>query len=374
MSKIPLLRPYFDGEELKEIQKVLDSGWVSQGPKVEEFEHILAEYLGVKYCIAVCNCTAALHVSLLSVGVKENDEVLVADYTFPATGHAVLYCRAHPVFVDVDPRTYNMDPRALEDKISEKAKAVIPVHTFGQPADMGPLVDIARNHDLKIIEDAACALGAKYKNQYAGTMGDVGCFSLHARKGITTGEGGFVVTNDRDIAERVQMLSVFGMTSAWEREKEGAFIIPEFREVGYNYKMSDINAAIGIAQMRKLDKIIRRKQALATYWDNLLEDIPLIEPPFVNEHVTPVYQSYVPLVDRKIRRDHLITVLGKKGVQATIGTYASHIQPVYRTQDVCPVSLDTFRRAVALPMYYNLGESDIDKAAAAVKEALEESQ
>jgi perosamine synthetase len=374
MIKIPLLRPYFDGEELKEIQKVLDSGWVSQGPKVEEFEHILAEYLGVKYCIAVCNCTAALHVSLLSVGIRENDEVLVADYTFPATGHAVLYCRARPVFVDVDPRTYNMDPRALEDKISEKAKAVIPVHTFGQPADMDPLMDIAQDYDLKIIEDAACALGARYKNQYVGTMGDVGCFSLHARKGITTGEGGFVVTNDRDIAERIQMLSVFGMTSAWEREKEGAFVISEFREIGYNYKMSDINAAIGIAQMRKLDKIIKRKQALATCWDELLEDIPLIEPPFVNEHVTPVYQSYVPLVDRKIRRDHLITVLGNKGVQATIGTYASHIQPVYRTQDVCPVSLDTFRRAVALPMYYTLGESDIDRAAAALKEALEESQ
>jgi perosamine synthetase len=374
MIKIPLLRPYFDGEELKEIQKVLDSGWVSQGPKVEEFEHILAEYLGVKYCIAVCNCTAALHVSLLSVWIRENDEVLVADYTFPATGHAVLYCRARPVFVDVDPRTYNMDPRALEDKISEKAKAVIPVHTFGQPADMDPLMDIAQDYDLKIIEDAACALGARYKNQYVGTMGDVGCFSLHARKGITTGEGGFVVTNDRDIAERIQMLSVFGMTSAWEREKEGAFVISEFREIGYNYKMSDINAAIGIAQMRKLDKIIKRKQALATCWDELLEDIPLIEPPFVNEHVTPVYQSYVPLVDRKIRRDHLITVLGNKGVQATIGTYASHIQPVYRTQDVCPVSLDTFRRAVALPMYYTLGESDIDRAAAALKEALEESQ
>ena len=257
---IPLLRPYFDSEELEEIQKVLDSGWVSQGPKVKEFEDRIAEYLGIKYAIAVTNCTSALHLALLGIGVKEGDEVLVADYTFPATGHAVLYCRAKPIFVDINSQTYNIDSALIEDKITDKTKAIIPVHTFGQPAEIDEIIELAEDHNLKVIEDAACALGAKYKDKYAGTLGDMGCFSFHARKGITTGEGGMVVTDNKNIAEKIRNLSVFGMTSAWDREKSTEFIIPEFTELGYNYKMSDITAAIGVAQLKKLDKIVERKR------------------------------------------------------------------------------------------------------------------
>lgn len=372
MVKIPLLRPYFDGEELREIQKVLDSGWVSQGPKVEEFENNLAEFLGVEHCIAVCNCTAALHVALLSVGIKEKDEVLAADYTFPATGHAVLYCRAHPVFVDVDIKTYNMDPCTLEEKMSEKTRAVIPVHTFGQPAEMDAILEIAQDHNLFVIEDAACALGAKYKNQYAGTLGDVGCFSLHARKGITTGEGGIVVTNDRDIAKKVRTLSRFGMTGAWEREKRSTFVVPEFCDLGYNYKLSDINAAVGIAQMKNLDKIIKRKRALAQYWDETLESTSGIRAPYVDKNSYHIYQSYVALVDTYIERNRLIELLMERGVQTQIGTYASHLQPVYKSCYTCPRSAEIFKRALALPLYYALQKKDIDEASAHLKETLEE--
>ena len=371
--KIPLLKPHFDGEEIREIQKVLESGWVSQGPKTEELEKLICEYLHVNHAIAVNNCTAALHVSLLSMGITAHDEVLVADYTFPATGHAVLYCGGRPVFVDVDARTYNINPAELEGKISEKTKAIIPVHTFGQAADMDTIMEVAEQYSIPVIEDAACALGATYKKKYAGTMGDIGCFSFHARKGITTGEGGMVVTRNEELAQKIRRLSVFGMTSAWEREKK-AFSIPEFVEVGYNYKMSDINAAVGVAQQRKLDTIIKRKGVLAQYWDEILEDICDIEPPYVEKNVTHVYQSYVPLVDRKIRRNHLIRALLKRGVQANIGTYASHIQPVYKSEDRCPVSLDIFRRALALPLYYSLKESEIDAAASSLKAALEESK
>lgn len=370
--KIPLLKPHFDGEEIREIQKVLESGWVSQGPKTEELEKLICEYLHVNHAIAVNNCTAALHVSLLSIGITAHDEVLVADYTFPATGHAVLYCGGRPVFVDVDARTYNINPAELEGKISEKTKAIIPVHTFGQAADMDTIMAVAEQYSIPVIEDAACALGATYKKKYAGTIGDIGCFSFHARKGITTGEGGMVVTRNEELAQKIRRLSVFGMTSAWEREKK-AFSIPEFVDVGYNYKMSDINAAVGVAQLKKLDTIIKRKRVLAQYWDEILEDIPDIEPPYVEKNVTHVYQSYVPLVDRKIRRNHLIRALLKRGVQANIGTYASHIQPVYKSEDRCPVSLDIFRRAVALPMYYSLKESEINTAAW-LKAALEESK
>ena len=371
--KIPLLKPHFDSEELKEIQKVLDSGWVSKGPKVKEFEDKIAEYLGVKYAIAVTNCTSALHLSLLSIGIKKGDDVLVADYTFPATGHVVLYCRAKPVFVDVDLKTYNMDSALIKEKIANKTtKAIIPVHTFGQPAEMDAIMDIAEDYNLKVIEDAACALGAKYKNKYAGTIGDIGCFSFHARKGITTGEGGMIVTDNKNLAEKIRNLSVFGMTSAWDREKSDKFIIPEFTEVGYNYKMSDIIAAVGVAQLGKLDKIIERKRELAKYWDEKLREIDFIETPYVSEDVKHIYQSYVALVDRHINRNKLIVTLMKRGIQTQIGTYASHIQPVYNSNQKCPNSLEIFNRSLALPMYYMLEEKDIDIAAVFVKKTLED--
>jgi dTDP-4-amino-4,6-dideoxygalactose transaminase len=314
-----------------------------------------------------------LHLSLLSIGIRDKDEVLVADYTFPATGHAVLYCRATPVFVDVDLQTYNMNPDVIEEKITEKTRAIIPVHTFGQPADMDEIITIAREHDLTVIEDSACALGAVYKNQYAGTIGDIGCFSFHARKGITTGEGGMVVTDNQDLADKIRKLSVFGMVSAWDREKSGRVVIPEFTELGYNYKMSDINAAIGIAQLRKLDKIIEKKRMLATYWDEILEPIDLIEAPYISRNRTHVYQSYVALVDTCVKRNSVIERLMAKGIQTQIGTYASHIQPVYSSSHTCLNSLEIFNRSLALPLYYTLEKEDIEKVAAHLRNALEES-
>lgn len=371
--KIPLIKPYFDSEELKEVQEVLKSGWVSQGPKVREIESKIAEYLGVKYAIGVSNCTSALHLALLSIGIKGSDEVLVADFTFPATGHSVLYCRAKPVFVDIDLKTYNIDPALIEEKITNKTKAIIPVHTFGQPAEMDKIMEIAERYNLKVIEDAACALGAKYKNKYGGAIGDIGCFSFHARKGITTGEGGMVVTNNESLADKIRRLSVFGMTvSSWDREISDKFIIPEFTELGYNYKMSDITAAVGVAQLRKFDRIIERKQELARYWNEKLEEMEFIEHPYVSENVKHIYQSYVALVDKHINRNKLIETLLKKGIQTQIGTYTSHIQPVYNSKDKCPNSLEVFNRSLALPMYYTLKEEDIDMVAVYLKKALEE--
>jgi len=366
--KIPLLRPYFDIEEIKEIKNVLDSGWVSQGPKVKEFEYCISKYLDIKYVIAVTNCTSALHLSLLSIGIKQGDEVLVADYTFPATGHAVLYCGAKPVFVDIDIKTYNVDSELIEEKITDKTRAILPVHTFGNPVAMKKILEISREYNLKIIEDAACALGAKYQDKYAGTIGDVGCFSLHARKGITTGEGGLVVTNDKDVADNIRMLSVFGIKSAWEREKKNEFTVPEFYKVGYNYKMSDINAAVGVAQLKKLEKIMTRKRELAKYWDDILSHVDYMEPPFVSNNVKHAFQSYVPLVNKYVSRNKIITNLMRKGVQTNIGTYSSHIQPVYNSKEVCKNSLEVFNRAIALPMYYTLKEHEIEVVAKYLKD------
>ncbi len=369
---IPLTRPYFGSEELEEIEEVLDSGWVSQGPKTKEFEDAFAKYVGAKYAVAVTNCTAALHLSLLGIGISKGDEVLVADFTHPATGHSVLYCGAKPIFIDVDPKTYNIDPGLIEEKITEKTKAIIPVHTFGQPADMDPIMEIASDYGLRVIEDAACAHGAKYKGNFAGTIGDTGCFSFHARKGMTTGEGGMVVTDNKELAEEIRSLSVYGTVSAWDREKSDKFIIPEFVKLGYNYKMSDISAAVGIVQLRRLDKLIEKKRTLARYWNEKLQEIEFIEPPYCSEDVRHVYQSYVALVDKRINRNKLIERLRKEGIQTQIGTYACHVQPVYKSEQKCPNSLDIFNRSLALPMYYKLKEEDIDIAVAHLKAALGE--
>jgi len=372
MTKIPLIRPYFDSEELEEIKKVLDSGWVSRGPKAEEFENKIAQYVDVKYAIAVTNCTSALHLSLLSIDIKKGDEVLVADYTFPATGHAVLYCRAKPVFIDIDPRTYNIDPNLIEEKITKKTKAIIPVHTFGQPADMSKIISIAKEHDLKVIEDAACALDAKYRGKFAGSIGDLGCFSFHARKGITTGEGGMVVTNNEVLAKKIRKLSVFGMTPVWDRNKDGDYKIPQFENLGYNYKMSDILAAVGVVQLNKLDHIIKRKRQLAKYYDEKLESNEYITAPYVDKNVEHIYQSYVPLVNNNVDRNKLIKRLLGKDVETQIGTFASHIQPIYNSKDKCPNSTEIFNRSLALPMYYALKEEEIDIVIRNLKKAIGE--
>lgn len=369
-EKIPLMRPYFDSEELDEIKKVLDSGWVSQGPKTKEFEEKARDYLGVKHAIPVANCTAALHLALISIGTKKGDEVIVADYTYPATGHSVVYCGAKPRFIDIDPKTYNLNPSLLKKKLTPRTKAVIPVHTFGQPADMDPINEFATDNNLWVIEDAACAFGATYRGWKAGTIGDIGCFSFHARKGLTTGEGGMIVTADKSLAEKMRHLSVFGMKIAWDREGSKGFSVPTFTDIGYNYKMSDITAAVGIVQLRRLDRVLAKKRKIAKQWDSLLSGMGNIQPPGVHRKCKHVYQTYTALLDRKINRNRIIDRLAKFGVQANIGTYASHIQPVYKSRDRCPTSLDIFNRALALPLYYSMTSSQVEEAAKALRSVL----
>ncbi|MDY6931340.1 MAG: DegT/DnrJ/EryC1/StrS family aminotransferase [Halobacteriota archaeon] len=368
---IPLTRPYFNSDELKEIETVLNSGWVSQGPKVIEFENKFAEYIGSKYAVAVTNCTCALHLSLLALGVGVGDEVLVADFTHPATGHSVLYCGSKPIFIDVDKRTYNINPDLLEDKITENTKAIIPVHIFGQPANMDPILEIASDHNLYVIEDAACAHGAKYKGKNSGTMGIVGCFSFHARKGVTTGEGGVVVTNDKELADEIRNLSTYGTTTC---NNNGAdeFTITKFIKLGFNYKMSDISAAVGVAQLRKLDSLIEKRILLAKYWDEKIGELDFIEPPFCIEDVKHVYQSYVCLVDQKIMRNTLIERTRRMGVQTQIGTYACHIQPIYNSEQKCLNSFDLYKRSISLPMYFKESEEVIDDAIRVLKKAIGE--
>jgi len=365
---IPLHRPYIGEEELEEVKKVLDSRWLTQGPKVTEFEEEVKKFLGVKYAIACSSCTTALHLALLSVGVGPGDYVMVADYTYPATGHAVMYCGASPIFFDVDPKTYNINPEKLYTLGG--TKAIIPVHTFGQCADMDPIMEIAKKKGIKVIEDAACAMGSKYKDRYAGTIGDINCFSFHATKGVGIGEGGMVTTNNKELADKARMLSTFGIEPSWDRDKNDEFTLPVFKELGYNYKLSDVSAAIGLVQMKKVDKVVKRKRELAKYWDMKLEDIDGITAPYVEEYNYHNYQGYTTLVDKGIDRNTLIQTLKNKGLQTQIGTYSSCIQPIYGKKMkliTLPNSFDIYNRALRLPMYYELTEDDIDKACEILK-------
>jgi perosamine synthetase len=367
---VPLHRPYISEEELTEIKKVLDSRWLTQGPKVMEFENAVRNYLRVGYSVACSSCTAALHLSLMALDLPDWSHIMVADYTYPATSHAVMYCGYKPIFVDVDPLTYNIDINDMEAKLTKNVTAIIPVHTFGQCADMDPIINFASENGLYVIEDAACAMGSKYKDRYAGTFGDINCFSLHATKGIGIGEGGIITTNSKELADRARKFAYFGIESSWNKENANEFSIPVFDTLGYNYKLSDVSAAMAVVQMQKLDKVITRKQILAEYWDAQLIGMRGISKPFVDPNCFHNYQGYTTLLDEGIDRNLVIQTLKEKGVQTQIGTYACHIQPVYNTDIVCPTSLDMHNRTLRLPMYYELTTELIDEAAEKLEETL----
>lgn len=369
--KIPLTRPSFGQEEILEIERTLASGWVAgQGPKGKEFAAQFAKVIGAEHAHPVSSCTAALHLSLLALDIGEGDEVLVPDFTFPATAHATLYVGAKPRFIDVDLKTYNLDPERVKEQITERIKAIIPVHMFGQAAEMGEIMKIAKQHSLKVVEDCACAAGAHFQNQFVGTFGDIGCFSFHARKNITSGEGGMVVTQDRGIFETVQQLSFFGIQSAFDRQESQEAVIPEVSMVGYNYKMSDLQAALGLAQLKKLPAVIKRKQELAKYYDEQLEKLEFVQPPFVAKGCEHIYQSYVCVLDKKINRNRVMMQMKKQGIQTQFGTYACSVQPVYKTKNQCPNSVHLFKQSLALPMFYDLTFEEMDTVLKALRACL----
>ncbi|KPL19216.1 MAG: glutamine--scyllo-inositol aminotransferase [candidate division Zixibacteria bacterium SM23_81] len=355
---IRLARPQIGQEEIKEVSKVLGSGFLVQGKNVEKFETKVAEYLKVKYAIAVSSGTAALHLSLMALGIKEGDEVILPDFTFPATGNVVALVGAKPILVDIDLKTYNIDPTKIEENITPQTKAVIPVHEFGQAADIDSILAIAGKYDLSTIEDAACALGAESKGRKCGTLGDIGCFSFHPRKAITTGEGGMVVTNSKQLAEKARALRNHGMAI-----KEGR---NSFEYAGFNYRMTDFQGAMGWIQIKKLDEIIEKRRALASSYNALLKDLKEIQTPFEKAGNKHIYQSYVVLLNKQIKRDNIIRKLRERGIETTIGTYCLHCQPFYRKNysyrdGQFKNSSTAFKQSLCLPLHIKLKPVDARK-------------
>jgi dTDP-4-amino-4,6-dideoxygalactose transaminase len=372
---IPLGFPSLGPAELAAVEATFRSGWVAgQGPRAQALEAAFADRCGVGHAVAVSNCTAGLHLALLALGVGRGDEVLVADYTFPATGHAVLYCGARPVFVDVRPDTATIDPSTFAAAITPRTRGVVVVDALGQMADYDEIEAVARAHGLFVLEDAACATGASYRGRPAGSFGDVACFSLHGRKGITCGEGGVVTTDDPAIAERVRKLSCFGMESAFARQQSTELPIPEFDELGYNYKLSDILAAIALVQLERLDELLARRRASAARYRAQLRSVPFVTAPGDVDDRQPVFQTYAVTVDEAVSRDRVAVALRARGIGSNIGTYASHLQPVYTTAAgapaPCPTSASLFRRHLALPMHAELSDDDVDHVVAVLAEVI----
>jgi perosamine synthetase len=368
---IALGQPTIGEPELRAIDEVFRSGWIAgNGPTGKRFGEEFARVAGTAHALPVNNCTAALHLAVSALGAGQGDEVVVADYTFPATGHAVIYTGARPVFADVRPDTATVDPAAVEAAVTGRTVGIIAVDAMGQCADYTELQALADARGLWLVEDAACASGATYQGRPAGSFGDAACFSFHGRKGITAGEGGALTTDRSDVAATARKTHAFGIESALTRAGSTDLPIPEFDEIGYNYKLSDVSAAIMLAQLDRLPTLLAARQAVAAAYQELLGDLELVTLPHTAPDRTHSWQTYALTLDPSLDRGTVATELRKRGVQCNFGTYASHLQPVYGATTECPVSADLFRRHLAIPMHANLTESQVERVASVVRDVV----
>ncbi|MFD3701041.1 DegT/DnrJ/EryC1/StrS family aminotransferase [Streptomyces sp. NPDC058646] len=371
MEKIPLVHASLGEQELAAVAEVFASGWpAGQGPQGKALEALLKERYGAGDAVAVSNCGAALHLAMLAFRVQPGDEVIVADYTFPAPAHAVRYVGATPVFADVRADTGTVDPQAVADLVGPRTVGIIAVDTVGLPADYTELQAIADRHGLFLVEDAACAVGATYKGREAGALAEVACLSFHGRKGATSGEGGALIAADAAIGADARQRSSFGIGSIYDQGQVIGLPIPEFTEIGYNFKLSDIAAAILQVQIGRIGELLERRRAVAARYAELFADEELLTVPHVPLDRTHAWQSYLVTLDPAVDRGGVATDLRAQGIGSLHGTWASHLQPAFRSKQVCPVSADLFRRNLGIPMHAELTMSQVERVAETVRTAL----
>jgi perosamine synthetase len=362
---IRLAVPSIDEEDVQAVAEVLSSGYLVQGPSVADFERRIAEHVGLAHGVAVSNCTAALHLALLALDVGPGGRVAVTTYSWPATANVIALCGAEPVFVDIDPITFNMDAERLADALrGHRVDAVLPVHAFGGMADMPRILAVAAEHGVPVVEDAACALGAHIGGRSAGAWGVMGCFSFHPRKAITTGEGGVVTTADARHARTLRILRNHG--------QDPDAPSPDFVLPGYNLRLTEFQASLGTSQMRKLEALVDARCRAAAVYDRLLADT-CVRAPRAMEGSRHVYQSYVVLLpsDATPRRDDAIAALRQQGIEATIGTYHMPLTTYFRTRygvrpGDFPVTDDVAGRAVSLPLHQSLRVEEQERVVAAL--------
>jgi perosamine synthetase len=376
--KIPISKPFFGDEEKRAVIEPLETGWVVQGPKVAEFEARFAAYSHAEHALATTSATTALHMALAALGVGPGDEVIVPAFTWVASANVVEMQGAKPVFVDIELDTFNIDVTQIERAITKRTKVIMPVSLFGVSADMNAIMAIAKKHDLKVVEDAACATGAWYHGKHAGTVADIGCFSFHPRKAITTGEGGMLTTADARIAEHVRSLRDHGASKSDLARHLGArsYVLPDFNHLGFNYRMTDIQAAVGVVQMGRLPALIEQRAGVAKRYDAALVPLGWLHPPVTPPGYVHGYQSYVCLFRPEAptvknveqlhaRRNALMDALETAGIATRPGTHAVHMLGFYREKygikpEDFPNAYLADRLTLALPLYAQLTADEQD--------------
>jgi len=362
--KISIAKPNFGKEEKDAVKEVLESGVLASGPRTHSFEKDFAEYIGVEHAVAVTNGTVALDVALKALNIGPGDEVITSAFSFIASGNCILFQNAKPIFADIDPKTFNIDPSDVAERITAKTKALIPIHLFGQPAEMDALKEIAEDNGIALVEDAAQAHGAEYKGQKAGSLGDVGCFSFYATKNMTMGEGGMITTNDQKLANKVRLLINHGQSRKYHHDM-----------LGYNYRMTELCAAIGSVQLSKLDEFNMKRIENAKFLSNGIRRFTRLTVPYVNKDVKHVFHQYVVRVEDSysLDRNKLADLLTEHGVGVAIHyPIPIYRQPFYQMlgyeETVCPNTEEACNRVLSLPVHPLVSKKDIEYIVDVLKE------
>lgn len=371
--------PLIGQEEIDEVVATLKSGWIGTGPKVHQFEEDFRNYVGAKQAVAVNSCTAALHLSLVALGVEPSDEVIVPSMTFASSANVVVHCGAKVVFADCDKATYNVDPEDLKRRITKKTKAIIVVHMAGRPVNMDEILAIAKEHDLKVIEDAAHAVETKYKGKKVGTLGDLGCYSFYTTKNLVTAEGGMVVTNNEAYAKRIRILSLHGMSAdAWKRYGSEGYKHYEVVEAGYKYNMTDIQASLGIHQLARIERNWKRREEIWDRYMKELANLPLILPASVSKGDRHAYHLFTILIDTdktKVTREEFLNEMTKRKIGTGVHFRALHLQPYYRKthgykEGDLPNAEWIGDRTVSIPLSAKLTDDDVRDVIEAIRDIL----
>lgn len=374
--EIPYCLPSINDDEISEVVSTLKSNWLTMGPKTIEFENLISEYTGAKYTIAVNSCTAALHLSLIAFDIGKGDEVITTPFTFASTGNSIIHSGAKPVFVDIKKDTYNIDTDKIVDAITPKTKAIIPVHYAGQACDMKAIIEIAEDHDLIVIEDAAHAIGAEYDHKKIGNIGDATCFSFYSTKNMTTGEGGAITTNNSTLADRLKVLRLHGISKdAWKRYSNQGNWYYEIEECGWKYNMNDIQAAMGIHQIKKLDGFCNLRRKYAHIYTEELRRINGIIVPYEKPHINHVYHLY-PLLLENYDRSRFIDEMNEKGIGCSVHFIPLHLHPFYKNsfgfkKGDFPNAESVYEREVSIPLYPKMEPEDVDYVMRSIREILE---